>query len=346
MKHIRGFSLVEAMIGMVILAVILAGAMSFFMLWSSRSAESFRYKNADETVATALNMITADIRQAGFGVTANPEYAVFVVDKGTTTADELYVNCGDFLNFEGDIRAPTSHPESVAYRSINSVFKKNRTFTVSGNSLAYQALFTLATNANFTLFGIPTVPSATRYPYIGAVIASAGTIAADVNINGTSHTDHLDGSGNPTGIQDWTFPLVSPGRNATGGSAPLTAGMVVAPAISYKLIAGTGGGTGALWRNRGSSAAPYGTALLGGNPYIDVTNFQVRCEFKIGSASSWDVTNSSPANLRVVEVTLEYRVMISKSYKVNTTTKIYGWGPKVQRQLIVSPRSVAISAQM
>lgn len=350
MRDTKGFSLVEAMIGMVILAFIIAGTMSFFILWSSRSAESFRYKDADETVSTAISLITSDLRKAGFGVTTNPECAVFSVDRGDTTADELYVNCGDYLNFEGDIRAPTSDPNSVAYRCINSVFKPNRTFIVSGVNLAYQAKFALSNTSSFVLYGIPAATSATRYGNIGALIASSGTGtaagAADVDVSLTSYVNHLDGTGTPTGIQDWTFPLINPGRNSTGGSMTLTAGTIVAPAISYKVVAGTGGNGGALWRNRGKDAAPFGSPILGGSPFLDLKNLQVRYEFTNGASTWWDDVNSSPASLRVVQVTLTYRVMLGKNFNADSSHKIYGWSKDIQRQMIVAPRSVALGAQM
>jgi prepilin-type N-terminal cleavage/methylation domain-containing protein len=347
MRDTKGFTLVEAMIGMVILGVVIAGALSFFMLWSSRSTETFRYKDADETVATAVSLITSDIRKAGFGNTSNPEYAVFVVDNGTTQ-DELYLNCGEYLNFEGDIRAPTAYPEWVAYRCINSVFKPNRQFTLSGVNLAYQARVTLDTVSDFTLWGIPKVYGASNYSNIGAVIAASGTpptaFAADVNIKGTSATD-----GTITGTQDWTFPLVSSsGKYSDGSSAALSVGLVVAPAISYKVILTPDGGItgGALWRNRGSSAAPFGTPILGGTPYLDVTGLSVSCQFINGTEISMADTNTTPALLRAVQVTLQYRVMISKTQTTDTGGKIRGWGPTVRRQILVSPRSLAISAQM
>jgi prepilin-type N-terminal cleavage/methylation domain-containing protein len=334
MRTSRGFTLVEAMIGMVILAVIVAGALSFFMLWSSRSAETFRYKTADEAVATAVSLITTDIRKAGFGCTKTPEYAIFAVDNGGANPDELYLNYGDYLTVEGDIRAPTSDTLSVPYRSINSVFMPFREFTVGSLNLSNQAKISLATASNFQLRAIPEVQGAI-YPGIGAVIASAPGVA-DVDISTTTFV-----AGPIPGTQNWTFPLVNPGKDATGTGVNLTAGMTVAPAISYKVIPQAGAVTGALWRNRGKNAAPFGTAIMGGSPYVDVTDFQVRLQF---ADTTWDSTNSQPANVRLVEVTISYRVMISKNVRVGTTAKlIEGWGPVVQRQFRVSPRSVALN---
>jgi prepilin-type N-terminal cleavage/methylation domain-containing protein len=338
MRASRGFTLVEAMVGMVILAVIVAGALSFFILWSSRSAESFRYKTADEGVATAISLLTTDIRKAGFGVTSTPEYGIFVVDNGAN-ADELYLSYGDYLNLEGDIRAPTSDTLSVPYRSINSVFMPNRQFTVGSLTLSYQGRITLSTGSNFVLRAIPSVQGAAHYSGCGAVITSTPA-AADVDINTTTYV-----AGQIPGTQDWTIPLVSPARNAAGGGVALAAGMVVTPAISYKRVPGTGAGTGALWRNRGKESSPFGTAILGGTPYLDVTDFQVRLQF---TDASWSTTNTQPTNVRLIEATISYRVMISKDYRVGPTgsgTLIKGWGPVIQRRVSVSPRSVAL-AQM
>ena len=328
---------------MVVLAVIIAGALSFFILWSTRSAESFRYKAADEASANAVRLITADIRKAGFGVTGNPEYAVFVVNNGTTNADELYLSCGDYLNLEGDIRAPTSDTVSVPYRSINSVFKQKRTFTVASVPLSYQGMITLDTASNFILRAVPTIEDAAIYSNIGAVITDTPA-AVDVDINATTFVP-----GQIPGTRDWTLPLAPPARNATGGSAALTAGMTVAPAISYKVIPSTDQSIGgSLWRNRGRETSPYGTEIMGGTPSVNVTGFQVRCQYldTATGTSQWVDTNVDPTNIKVVEVTISYRIRISKAYKVDSSTKIYGWGSEVRRSFRVAPRSIVIASQM
>ncbi len=338
MRISRGFTLVEAMVGMVILAVIVAGALSFFVLWSGRSAESFRYKAADEVAATAVSLITTDIRKAGFGVANSPQYAIFVVDNGSNP-DELYLSYGDFMNLQGDIRAPTSDTLSVPYRSINSVFMQNRAFTVGADTISFQGRITLATASNFQLLAIPTVYGATHYPGIGAVIASAPG-AVDVDIN---HT--VFAAGPIPGTQNWTFPLVNPGKDAAGNPVNLTAGMVVTPAISYKLIPGTGNGTGALWRNYGKAGSPFGTAIMGGTPYVNVTDFQVRVQF---ADATWADTNTQPANVRLVEAVISYRVLLNPktSNDASGLTNSWGasgWGPVVQRTVRVSPRSITLN---
>src|SRR5208337_2238694 len=71
MKNSRGFTLLEMMVAAGLLAIALAGAMSFFIYQSRSGADSGKLKAARENISLALMLLQRDIMLAGYGVTGD-----------------------------------------------------------------------------------------------------------------------------------------------------------------------------------------------------------------------------------------------------------------------------------
>lgn len=365
----RGFTLVELMVGMLILGAAIAGALSFFIFQSQRGHESFRDKNTDEAVFSALAVMSRDIHGAGLGVVGKyPKLALLVKHSFTPIGtpplpdvlpDALYVNYNEYVDIQYYERDAT-----LAFLRPNSVFCEGA--IPIGSAPSYQAYVTLQDTANLRLLAIPQ-RSYSKHTNVGAILVEVNTAAEDaeardVNIKLSSATDRAE----PVGTQDWTFPIVAEGT-------VLASTMRAAPAVSYKVRYYTADGTlytgpllpssyspgggvvyGSLWRNRGPDADPYNVPILGwspngGNPFINVRNFQVRRQFKDGG---WDVVRNStdtlevapsPRNVRMLEVSLTYQTNISKTTVQAGTNKPKAvWSQEMTRVMRISPRHLAL----
>jgi hypothetical protein len=317
MNKLRGFTLVEAMVGLFILAIAITGALSFFIFQSRSGFVSSRLKTTDEELFFTRTLLTRDVCQAGFGVATHPELAVYAVAGGTSNPDQLYVNYSGHLTME-----ETSQVKSA---SLMSALKSNSVYYETGaNYQGFLKVTTAGANA-LTLSTIPKVGTTTKFSDIAAFITNASGVVAAVDVNVNLSTG---GDGPIIGTQNWTFPLAA---SITGSASTPT---FAAPAVSYKLIrTGVGAGgvgevVGGLWRNRGAEASPYGAPVFGGTPFLEVTDFRVRFQFSDGS---WGLTNTSGATLRLVEITISYR----------TRAKSNLWSSIQTHVMTACPRTIA-----
>ncbi len=324
MNRQKGFTLIEAMIALFILAVAIVISLSFFIFQSRSGFVSSRLKTTDEELFFTRTLITRDLCQAGFGVATHPELAVYVVDGGTSTPDQLYLNYTGHLTMEECSQVPTV--------TLMDALKRNSVYYETGSNFqGFLRVQTAGVNS-LTLTAIPKIGATTQFPDIAAFITNAGGVvgAVDVNVNLSTGID-----GPILGTQNWTFPLAT---NITGSSSTPT---YAAPGISYKLIkaplGSTGSGSpgvvvaeniGGLWRNRGADATPYGAPFFGGTRYLDVTDFRVRCQFSDGT---WAMTNTSGATLRLVEITISYRTRGRASF----------WNAVQTHVVTACPRTIA-----
>jgi prepilin-type N-terminal cleavage/methylation domain-containing protein len=342
----RGYTLVELMVGMVILLMVIAGALSFFIFQSVEGFESFRMKRVDQAVFLTQSLIARDILEAGCGLSVNENLAMLVLDHdgddtyaNTYTAkwnagspvqektypDELYVNYSQYLSMD----VPAKFKESTQGQDVTDSIKQSSLFYETFDNKSgkkYQGCLQLASASQFQLLCIPKHTGQTMYESIGAVIRDDGT-AVDVRIKNMKDYPPTDCS-RPEQTQTWTFPLAS------------TVTATVAPAISYKWrkIAVGSRQIGSLWRNRGADAdysdptyASTRKPILGGESYLDVTDFQVDLRFSDGT---WATTFGTRArtDLRSVRITIAYRTRARDDQAA--------WSPVHQRIFTVSPRNL------
>jgi prepilin-type N-terminal cleavage/methylation domain-containing protein len=330
MRNQKGFTLMELMIGMLILGMAIAGALSLFIFQSKRGHESFRDKTTDERVFAALALISRDIQQAGFGVSAEHAKLALHVKKTSGAPDALYVSYSDYLGLQYLERA-----SELKFLRMNSIWCERCL------DAPYQGYVKLVDPSRLVLQGIPQRTSNTLNTSVGAVLAdttptssTSPPVPVEVDVKATTAVANTSA----LGTQDWTFPFVA---------STLAANTVVVPAVSYRMVRvdRTEPFYGSsktityysLWRNRGKDANPYGEPLLGwypttdiGDKFLNLTDFKVRRQYSDGN---WDTAGADPGNLRLVEISLSYQV--NKGSGSATS-----WGPIVKRTLRISPRNL------
>lgn len=356
MRMSKGFSLVEMMVAAGVTAIFLVVALPFFVFQTSTQSESFRAKYADQESDLALSLIRRDVMHAGLGCRGHEALAIFVQDGGGTAPDELYLNYANYLNMLGSASLLQSTGEGLGtgcdteagnhtrFLLLNSVFNATREpesdYDCGSWKLEYQGVIDYAVNQtsgsgnNLTLYGIPA--NIGKYAVGAAIAKTGGSDFADTVMDVDLYQTQPAVSGPlpiPDSIQHLQFSLV-PTSWSGGGSL---IGKMVAPAISYKVS------EEGLWRNRGPDGSPWGRALVGALPHMEVTDMQVRCQFVDDAGLvHWSPDEGQfgtgqfiAKRLRLVEVTLTYRTKLKSDYGTK-------WGSERSRRISVCPRTVVL----
>ena len=330
MKNSRGFTLLEMMVAAGLLAIALAGAMSFFIYQSRSGADSGKLKAARENISLALMLLQRDIMLAGYGVTGDKTLSLVLktgygVDNvagdalvsndttqwnvanlphlvtndpflpaGTTfRPDKIHVGYGNFLDMTFDINGTND---------TNTVFKYSASKNIGAaavNSFAYD-LFPLGMDVS------------TNTKPLGGFICKdcgAGSTPSGEDVNwvttGTRPNDNA--------TKSWTFKL-NTGKNLQGN---------VVPSIVYRIAKDTKRQTYELQRN--------GIRIAGGDPEMEVYNLTVN--------------DRSSGNALQFSVRIDYQVMITGS---NGELNLHGTDKKTWRKgwvtLEADPRTVVLNA--
>ncbi|MGB6065139.1 MAG: prepilin-type N-terminal cleavage/methylation domain-containing protein [Desulfomonilaceae bacterium] len=103
-KDSRGFTIVEMMVALFIVALIFSIVIGFYLFQSKRGGQSAKETSARHSVALALMQIQRDVVQMGYGVAQYPQMAYYFDTENTLYPsaskpyyDTLYVNYGQFL---------------------------------------------------------------------------------------------------------------------------------------------------------------------------------------------------------------------------------------------------------
>lgn len=326
MKKSSGFTILESMISLVLLAFAVVGAFSFFIFQSAGGFDSSRRKFADENVFLTQAILTRDIMHAGYGVALHPELAVYVRDNlGVDGSDELYLNYTNHLTAD-------QIPEGLPNAAALDLIKAYNVF-FDGRTDLYKGVFSIPGTAT-SAFPLPALPKTTTARDIGAFICSSGAATApvpyrvEVNVATAASTGQ---NAQLTDRNDWNFPLLT----------AATPTHVATPAISYKLgyITVDNEQVKALWRNGGNLVGTPVTPLLGGEPFFQVRDLQVRLQFADGSWASayYGTGNQTPANLRLVEVTVRYQARRKGFSKAQFDRSLM-----LSRIVSASPRTISV----
>ncbi len=354
MRMSKGYSLVEMMVAAGVAAIFLAVALPFFVFQTSQQSESYRTKYADQEADLALTMIRRDIMHAGLGCRGHEALGIFVQDGGGTQPDELYVNYSNYLNMMGTAsllgaqqKSSTSACTTEAgnhakFLLLNSVFNAERVdeYDCDPWKIGYQGVIDYARNmssgsgTNLALYGIP--KNIGKYAIGAAIAKTGGSDFADTVMEADLYQTQSPASApspTPDSLQHLQFKLSSVSWSSSGSLI----GKMVAPAVSYNLW------EAGLWRNRGPEASPWGRPLVGALPMMEVTDFQVRCQF-VDSAGlpHWTPDEgqfgTNPyivKNLRLVEVTLTYKTKLTSDFGTK-------WTSERSRRISVCPRTLVL----
>ncbi len=296
MSNSKGFTLVEMMVAAGILAIALAGALSFFIYQSTKGADATRLRVARENLSLALMLIERDIMAAGYGVAGattsssstktlslyiNGNYGVDDVTSNTynskdttSTPDKLYVGYGTFLDMNFDVLASNDTNTVFRYSSLRTQPTVQPT-PYPRVSLPPAPLSAPTNSFVYDLFQYTGMAVTTDTKPLGGFICDvvAGTQAADIDWVAT---------GNPaTGTPPWTFKLAA--------AAQLSGN--VAPAIVYRIAQDSKRPTQELQRN--------GIRIAGGDPNLEVYNLKV--------------SDVSSGKQRSYSIRLDYQVLLGAS---------------------------------
>jgi prepilin-type N-terminal cleavage/methylation domain-containing protein len=336
MNNSKGFTLLEMLVAAGLLAIALAGAMSFFIYQSQSGADSGKLKAARENISLALMLLQRDIMLAGYGlygsvgVVGNPKTLTMVLESNhgvdLVTSDTLLSkdttqwSVADLPHLESNVTNDPYLPTGTTFRpdkiyvgygdfldmnfDINSTNDTNTVF----KHTAYTPLLSGGNSFTFDLFksAVGMAVTSDTKPLGGFICDTCATTrAADVDWART---------GNPVAT-GWTF-FLTPGESLT----PTTKSNV-APAIVYRIAKDAKRQTYELQRN--------GIRIAGGDPEMEVYNLTVK--------------DQSSNSLRF-SIRIDYQVLLSGS---KAELNLHGTDKKTWRKgwvtLGADPRTVVLN---
>ncbi|MFC1835327.1 prepilin-type N-terminal cleavage/methylation domain-containing protein [Thermodesulfobacteriota bacterium] len=95
----KGYTMVEMLVGLVLLGALIVAALTLVSVQSKHGGEVTYQRTARESVSLALMMIRNDVLHSGFGVVDRPELSFFMKRNKSSdkTYKQLYVNWGRYL---------------------------------------------------------------------------------------------------------------------------------------------------------------------------------------------------------------------------------------------------------
>jgi prepilin-type N-terminal cleavage/methylation domain-containing protein len=345
MNNSKGFTLVEMMIAAGLLAVALAGAMSFFIYQSQSGTDSGKLKAARENISLALMLLQRDIMLAGTGVygvnsIANPKALSLVLKSqhgvDIVTGDALVSNDTTQWNVADLPHLVAGDP----FLPAGTTFRPDKIYLGYGNFLdmSFDLEGTTDTNSIFKYSSLRTHPTA-QPPPVPRPVLSPEALAAPTNtfvydslqyapgLAVTTNTKPLGGficdtCANQAADVDW----VATGNPATSAwNFHVTANLSgnVAPAIVYRIAWDSAKRqTYELQRN--------GIRIAGGDPEIEVYNLTVK--------------DQSSANSLLLSIRIDYQVMLTGS---QGEKDLHGTNKKSWRKgwvtLQADPRTVVLN---
>jgi|WetSurSiteA1Bulk_404760.scaffolds.fasta_scaffold43610_1 prepilin-type N-terminal cleavage/methylation domain-containing protein len=329
MNNSKGFTLLEMMVAAGLLAIALAGAMSFFIYQSQSGADSGKLKAARENLTLALTLLQRDMMQAGYGVKGDKTLSLVLKSKygidnlagdtfssvdttewnvaglprvttsdpflptgSTFRPDKIHIGFGNFMDMNFDINGTND---------TNTVFKY-----LASKDIGPAAVNTFA----YDLFPLGMDVSTNTKPLGGFICKDCGggstPNAEDVNWVTTGSRPNAP----PT--KSWTFRL-NTGKTLKGN---------VVPSIVYRIAKDTKRPTYELQRN--------GIRIAGGDPEMEVYNLTVKDQ-------------SSPDALQF-SIRIDYQLMLTGS---KGESNLHGTDKKTWRKgwvtLGADPRTVVLN---
>ena len=332
MNNSKGFTLLEMMVAAGLLAIALAGAMSFFIYQSQSGADSGKLRAARENLSLSLMLLQRDIMLAGYGVTGDKALSmVLMTNYGVdiVTGDALVSNDNTTQWNVADLpHVVTNDP----FLPTTSNFRPDKVHVGYGNFLD-MSFDINGTNDTNTVFKY----SASRD--IGA--AGVNTFAYDkfpLGMDVSTNTKPLGGfickdcgGGSTPKAEDvnWVTTGSRPNDNTTKSwtfrlNSGTTLARSVVPSIVYRIARDTKRQTYELQRN--------GIRVAGGDPEMEVYNLTVK-----------DRTQSPNTTLQF-SVRIDYQVMLTGS---KGESNLHGTDKKTWRKgwvtLEADPRTVVLN---
>lgn len=349
MKNSKGFTLLEMMVASGLLAIALAGAMSFFIYQSQSGTDSGKWKAARENISLSLTLLQRDIMYAGtgvYGVSAitNPRALALVLKPGygveKVTGDVIVSGSPDTTTWNvADLpRVAASDP----FLPTGTTFRPDKIHIGYGNFLdtSFDVNGTTDSNTVFKYPSLRTKPTSQPPPprdilppeglgsptktFVYDLFQYAPGLAVTTNTKPLGGFIALACDACPQQAEDIDWAATgNPGANAWNFT--VTANLVgnVAPSIVYRIAKDTQRLTYELQRN--------GIRIAGGEPDMEVYNLTVR--------------DQSSGNSLRLSIRIDYQVMISGSQQ---ELNLHGTDKKTWRKgwvtIEVDPRTVVVNS--
>jgi hypothetical protein len=271
-KNSKGFTVVEMMVGAVVLTIVLILTTAFFRTQTKFGGQLVKDTGTRESINTALMLIKRDIMQAGIGLSETHQLAFWPSAGANRAYHDLYVSCGRFMSsiVLGD------HPFSY------SVFNDQASFTAASPLVLPNVL-------PEDIYGIMTYNATTK---ARAVIPTTGTVVGALTSFAFTGT---------TGVLPYTpvirWSLVDP-TDTNKNSIPPYA--TTQPELQRNGICIAGG---ALERNL--RLQQFGIRCL----FTDPNNIDTWVPNSSTTDYDSDFSNQTYDNLKVIEVQLQYQTM-------------------------------------
>jgi prepilin-type N-terminal cleavage/methylation domain-containing protein len=346
MNNSKGFTLLEMMVAAGLLAIALAGAMSFFIYQSQSGTDSGKWKAARENISLALTLLQRDIMYAGtgvYGVSAitNPRALALVIKPGNGV-DRM--NGDTFSSTDSTTWNVADLPRVAAgdpFLPTGSTFKPDKIHIGYGNFL--DATFDVSgasdTNSVFKYPSLRTKPTTQPPPprdilppealgsptktFVYDLFQYAPGLAVTTNTKPLGGFIALSCDTCPPQAEDIDWAATgNPATNAWNFTVRANLVGYVAPSIVYRIAKDTKRQTYELQRN--------GIRIAGGDPDMEVYNLTVR--------------DQSAGNSLNLSIRIDYQVMISGSQEELTA---HGTDKKTWRKgwvtVEVNPRTVMVT---
>lgn len=355
-KTSEGFTIVELMVTMAVMAVILLIATAFFRNQSQLSGTTTKDRSARQGITLALVQLQRDLVQAGYGMPLYPQGALCFGDNNTASQTHknvnpkdpnfntkvygtLWVSYGDYILNSiptNPLSTPTPHlPYSMWPSLVYNLTPMSNT-NLAGGSFSIPAAES-PSGTNYTT----AYASATTYANsIGAIIYWPGA-----GLYGSGAVT-VNTPGNPTNVGTGQTMTAPPSGVVAQFTVPTAPGgtFSFAPAVVYNFVPGVVSNktTGYITRNQQTWL---------GDRSLDILDFQVRALYGVTGQTTqqWaptnlDFTQYMASSLRYVEIKIVYMILDSDStLETRYTQFTAGEISAVTKTLRVSPRIVVLS---
>ncbi len=124
MKNSKGFTVIEMMVGSIVLLVVLVISTTFFRVQSKFGGQLVKDSGTRESINVALMLIKRDIMQAGRGLYDTRQLSLWPTAYSNNAYHEVYLSCGRFMS--NVVNASYNvFTTSAAFKSINPLVLPN-----------------------------------------------------------------------------------------------------------------------------------------------------------------------------------------------------------------------------
>jgi prepilin-type N-terminal cleavage/methylation domain-containing protein len=360
-RNSRGFTMVELMVALVMVALIHAIVIGFYLYQSKRGGQAAKETSARRGIALTLMQLQRDVVQMGYGVSRYPQLACYLETQNPSYPksnkgyyDTLYVNYGQFMRATipaTGTNSPYTMWPALVYNLYN-VKPMNSTNLIGGT---FSIPFTSQAEAQANRWSVGAVIYLTN-PTTPATASSSVQLATTPGtVPATPVTAGQTMANPPSG---WVTQFAVQG-SVTGCGAVPAGNYYFAPAVVYtfqppQIDSATGliKVPGQIWRN--------GQSMLGGggqntsasvqDSFFSVYDFQIRGLFIPvgGGTQKWAPTDDNfctlikTSNLRYVEIQIVYTIE-QGGYRNLAAGKTANPLKTVTRLIRVNPRTVVLS---